>query len=105
MSNQIQIKVAELNQLNPLMIADDSRVEQKFILMYNAIWGTGQGTQIYEKEKFNFRKILQDKPELQRCSPLSLYGCFLDIAVNGLSLDPTGRPPLLYSPPQHEDRL
>lgn len=92
MSNQIQIKVAELNQLNPLMIADDSRVEQKFILMYNAIWGTGQGTQIYEKEKFNFRKILQDKPELQRCSPLSLYGCFLDIAVNGLSLDPTGRP-------------
>ena len=92
MSNQIQIKVAELNQLNPLMIADDSRVEQKFILMYNAIWGTSQGAQIYEKEKFNFRKILQDKPELQRCSPLSLYGCFLDIAVNGLSLDPTGRP-------------
>ena len=92
MSNQIQIKVSELNQLNPLMIADDNRVEQKFILMYNAIWGTDQGTQIYEKEKFNFRKILQDKPELQRCSPLSLYGCFLDIAVNGLSLDPTGRP-------------
>ena len=53
MSNQIQIKVAELNQLNPLMIADDSRVEQKFILMYNAIWGTDQGTQIYEKEKQN----------------------------------------------------
>lgn len=93
MSNQIQIKVAELNQLNPLMIADDSRVEQKFILMYNAIWGTRpRKLQIYEKEKFNFRKILQDKPELQRCSPLSLYGCFLDIAVNGLSLDPTGRP-------------
>lgn len=98
MSNQIQIKVAELNQLNPLMIADDSRVEQKFILMYNAIWGTSQGAQIYEKEKFNFRKILQDKPELQRCSPLSLYGCFLDIAVNGLSLDPTGRPTAIFSP-------
>ena len=43
MSNQIQIKVSELNQLNPLMIADDNRVEQKFILMYNAIWGTDQG--------------------------------------------------------------
>lgn len=92
MSNQIQIKVAELKQLNPLMIAEDNRVEKKFILMYNAIWGTSQGAQIYEKEKFNFRKILQDKPELQQCSQLSLYGCFLDIAVNGLSLDPTGRP-------------
>lgn len=90
MSNLIQIKVAELNQLDPLMIAEDNRVEQKFIQMYNAIWGTAQGAQIYEKEKFNFRKILQDKPELQKCTPLSLYGCFLDIAVNGLSLDPTG---------------
>ena len=59
MSNLIQIKVAELNQLNPLMIAEDNRVEQKFIQMYNAIWGTAQGAQIYEKEKFNFRKILQ----------------------------------------------
>lgn len=92
MSNQIQLKVSELNQINPLVLADDNRVEQKFILMYNAIWGTDQGVQIYEKEKFNFRKILQDKPELQKCTPLSLYGCFLDIAVNGLSLDPTGRP-------------
>ena len=52
MSNLIQIKVAELNQLNPLMIAEDNRVEQKFIQMYNAIWGTAQGAQIYEKEKF-----------------------------------------------------
>ena len=29
MSNLIQIKVAELNQLDPLMIAEDNRVEQK----------------------------------------------------------------------------
>ena len=53
MSNLIQIKVAELNQLDPLMIAEDNRVEQKFIQMYNAIWGTAQGAQIYEKEKSN----------------------------------------------------
>lgn len=92
MSNQIQIKVAELNQLDPLMIASDNRVEQKFILVYNTIWGTSQGAQIYEKEKFNFCKILQDNPALQQCSKLSLYGCFLDIAVNGLSLDQTSRP-------------
>ena len=96
MSNLIQIKVAELNQLDPLMIAEDNRVEQKFIQMYNAIWGTAQGAQIYEKEKFNFRKILQDKPELQKCTPLSLYGCFLDIAVNGLSLDPDDRTVIFF---------
>ena len=58
MASQVQLKVAEINQLNPLLIAEDSRVESKFIQMYNAIWGTDMGAQIYEKEKFNFRKIL-----------------------------------------------
>ena len=33
MSNQVQLKIAELNQLNPLMIAEDDRVEQKFVQM------------------------------------------------------------------------
>lgn len=92
MSNQVQLKVAELNQLTPLQIAENEKVEQKFIQMYNTIWGTDQGIQIYEKEKFYFQKILQDNPTLQQCSKMSLYGCFLDITVNGLSLDPTGRP-------------
>lgn len=42
----------------------------------------------YETEKFHFQKMLQDKPELQKCSKLSLYGVFLDAAVAGLSFDP-----------------
>lgn len=58
------------------MIAEDNRVEQKFIQMYNAIWGTAQGAQIYEKEKFNFRKILQDKPELQNAHRIPLWMLF-----------------------------
>ncbi len=92
MSNQIQLKVEEISKLQPLQIAEYSPVEQKFITMYNAIWGTTVGIQVYEKEKFNFNKILQENPSLQQCTPVSLFGCFLDMAVNGLSLDPTGRP-------------
>ena len=92
MSNQIQLKVEEISKLQPLQIAEYSPVEQKFITMYNAIWGTTVGIQVYEKEKFNFNKILQENPTLQQCTPVSLFGCFLDMAVNGLSLDPTGRP-------------
>jgi phage RecT family recombinase len=42
----------------------------------------------YEAEKFHFMKLIQDKADLQQCSKLSLYGCFLDMAVNGLSFDP-----------------
>lgn len=92
MSNQIQIKVEELSALKPTEIVENEKVEQKFIGMYNAIWGTDMGEQIYIREKFHFNKLLTEIPALQECSKLSLFGCFLDIAVNGLSLDQTGRP-------------
>lgn len=92
MSNQIQIKVQELNQMAPTQIVDNPKVEQKFVQMYNAIWGNQMGEQMYNREKFNFNKLLQEKPELQQCSKISLFGCFLDMAVNGLSLDQTSKP-------------
>lgn len=92
MSNQIQIKVQELNQLAPTQIVDNPKVEQKFVQMYNAIWGSEMGEQMYNREKFNFNKLLQENPDLQECTKISLFGCFLDMAVNGLSLDQTGKP-------------
>ena len=92
MSNKIIVKVEELNALPATKIVENENVQAKFIQMYNAIWGTQTGTQIYQKEVFNFQKLLRENPELANCSKMSLYGCFLDMAVNGLSLDPTGRP-------------
>ncbi|WP_019540530.1 recombinase RecT [Proteiniphilum acetatigenes] len=92
MSTAIQIRVEEINALEPAKIVESPKVEQKFIQMYNAIHGTDKGVQMYQKEVFNFQKVLQENPALQECSKMSLYGCFLDMAVNGLSLDPTGRP-------------
>lgn len=98
MSTAIQVKVEELNKLTPMELVEDSKVEQKFIQMYNSIHGTDMGVQMYHKEVFNFQKILQENPALQECSKMSLYGCFLDMAVNGLSLDPTGRPHCYMTP-------
>lgn len=92
MSTAIQIRVEEINALEPAKIVESPKVEQKFIQMYNATHGTDKGVQMYQKEVFNFQKVLQENPALQECSKMSLYGCFLDMAVNGLSLDPTGRP-------------
>ncbi|SFK99015.1 RecT family protein [Porphyromonadaceae bacterium KH3CP3RA] len=92
MSTAIQIRVDEINAMEPTKIVESPKVEQKFIQMYNVIHGTDRGAQIYEKEVFNFQKVLQENPSLQECSKMSLYGCFLDMAVNGLSLDPTGKP-------------
>lgn len=92
MSNVIQIKVDELNSLSPAKIVENKNVEQKFIQIYNSVWGSDQGAQLYHKETFNFQKLLYDNPALAECTNISLYGCFLDMAVNGLSLDPTGKP-------------
>jgi hypothetical protein len=90
--NKIQVKVEELNALAPTKIVEDENVEAKFIQMYDAIHGAGRGTGAYRKEAFNFQKVLRESPEVAKCSKMSLFGCFLDMAVNGLSLDPTGRP-------------
>lgn len=92
MSNKIQIRVEELNALPADKIVENANVEAKFTMMYNNIWGTTSGEQIYHKEVFNFQKLLLENPNLAQCSKMSLFGCFLDMAVNGLSLDPTGRP-------------
>lgn len=98
MSNAIQIKVEELNAMSPLKIVENDKVESKFVQMYNAIWGTEKGEAIYNREKFHFNKLLQETPALQECSKLSLFGCFLDMAVNGLSLDQSGRPQIYIIP-------
>lgn len=92
MSNKIQIRMEELDALSPDKIVENTSVEEKFTMMYNNIWGSTAGEQVYHKEVFNFQKQLRENPNLAMCSKMSLFGCFLDMAVNGLSLDPTGRP-------------
>lgn len=87
-----------IEQLNPVEIAQDDKVQKSFIEMYNNIHGEKMGASIYHKECFNFTKLLQENTSLQDCSKLSLYGCFLDIAVNGLSLESSR--PLCYIIPR-----
>lgn len=92
MSSIVQIKVEELNALPATKIVENEGVQLKFIQMYNAIWGSQMGEQIYHKEVFNFQKVLRENPAVAECSKMSLFGCFLDMAVNGLSLDNTSHP-------------
>ena len=87
MSSIIQVKVEELNALPATKIVENENVKAKFIQMYNAIWGTDKGEQMYYREVFNFQKLLRDNPDIATASKMSLYGCFLDISVNGLTLD------------------
>ena len=95
MSNKIALKVRDLDGMTPVQLVEDERVEEKFVTLYNSFHGSEMGAQIYQKEKFNFLKLIQDNKELQKCTKLSLYGCFLDVAYSGLSLE-QGTQPHVY---------
>jgi phage RecT family recombinase len=95
MSNQVSTTKPQvaaqnhLTSLSPLKIADDPKVAEKFMTLYSAIHGANNAKAFYEAEKFNFANVIQDSPDLQACDKMSLYGCFLDVSVNGLSFDTT----------------
>jgi recombinational DNA repair protein RecT len=90
--SKIQVRIEELNALPATKIVENANVEKRFIQMYEDIHGVGRGVSAYQREAFNFQKVLHENQAVSECSKMSLFGCFLDMAVNGLSLDPTGRP-------------
>lgn len=89
-NNKITL-VQKLQQSTPAQVAALPEVADRFKNIYTIMNGgdAGRAAVKYEAEKFHFMKLIQDKPDLQQCSKLSLYGCFLDMAVNGLSFDPS----------------
>lgn len=91
-SNQVQGLVTLLNSAKPAEIVDLPVVKDKFIDLYNNIHGSDKGALIYHKEQFNFKKLLAENAALRECSAISLYGCFLDINVNGHSLEQGSKP-------------
>jgi hypothetical protein len=92
MSTKITNVVALLKEAKPADIAELEFVKDRFITIHNQIHGTNKGELIYHKEVFNYKKMLSEKPELRDCSAISLYGCFLDINVNGHSLEQGSKP-------------
>lgn len=101
MSNfQKKLSKQELSSLPASEITDHEAVQEKFVDMYNKIHGTSHGEMIYNKETFNFKKMIAESAELRKCTPISLYSVFLDLAMNGLSLE-QGSKPLAYIIPRN----
>lgn len=82
--------IQKLDSTSPAQLAGLPEVADKFKHIYSIMNGGNESRAAvkYEAEKFHFMKLIQDNPALQQCTKLSLYGCFLDMAVNGLSFDP-----------------
>lgn len=86
MSNELSIR-QQLEQTPAANIANLPSVQQRFTQLYKT-FNVSDGSAAYEAEKFHFAKIVKSSEKLSACTKLSLYGCFLDMAVNGLSFDP-----------------
>jgi len=67
-------------------------VGDKFKNVYATVHGIrniAQAEAFYQAEQFHFLKIINDNENVRKCTPMSLYGIFMDVAVSGLSFDPT----------------
>ena len=89
--NQKLSIIQKIENTSPSQLANLPEVADRFKHIYTIMNGGDAERALakYEAEKFHFMKLIQDKADLQACSKLSLYGCFLDMAVNGLSFDPS----------------
>ena len=83
--------VEEINQMKPLDIVEAPFVRDRFIQIYDPLWGDGEAA--YQRESIYFNKALRDNDggKLQRATPFSIFTAFVDLAVCGLSLEPGSR--------------
>lgn len=63
MSN-ILLTVEEINQMNPLDIVQSASVKQRFIQIYDTLWGEGTGEAAYERESIHFNRFLSDNKKV-----------------------------------------
>ena len=89
MSN-IQITVDAINKMKPLEIVESPIIRDRFIYIWDTLWGEGEGEAAYEREANYFNAQLREtnNGKLQACTPFSIFTAFIDLAVCGLSLEP-----------------
>ena len=89
--NKLSITVEQINALPALEIATAPMVRDRFIDIYNTLWGAGTGEAAYERESRFFNRLLSENADLQKGTHFSLFTAFIDLAICGLSLEPGTR--------------
>lgn len=79
-----------LDSLDPIKLVDDEKVKKQFITTYSKIHRRSESDAevVWEKESLYYKKALTDNEKLRSCTRLSLYSAFLEIAIQGLSIQP-----------------
>lgn len=89
MSN-VSDMVETIKKLKCAQVVRNEQVRLQFINVYNAIWKQ-DGEKAYEREANFFNKIIREKDSLKACTPLSVFFAFIDLAVQGISVEPGAR--------------
>ena len=77
-----------LIQLKPLEVVKNEKVREKFVTVYDSIWGYGSGAPAYEREFIYFNNLLKEVKDYQSLNRFSVFASFIDLAVSGLSMQP-----------------
>ena len=90
--SQITLTIEQLNAMDALEIATAPMVRDKFIDIYNTLWGAGTGEAAYERESRFFNRLLSDNADLQKGTHFSLFTAFIDLAFAGFRWNPAHAP-------------
>ena len=88
-----QLKMDYLNKLPHMTFVEDPAVKGNFIMMHMNVKGASESEadMFYNKESMYMKRLIYESAntsgDLRKATVFSLYACFMDIAVNGLSLE------------------
>lgn len=94
METKVQIKMEHLNSLSPMTFVEDPKICEHFINVYRSTHNVDSddvANDFYSRESLYFKQLVSTVKDLKECTMFSLYGCFMDIIVNGLTFDPSAK--------------
>lgn len=89
MSTEVK-NLSWLDQLDPIKLVEHEKVRTSFIDTYAKIHGVSESEaeMVYEKESTYYKKAVSANDRLKSCTRLTLYSAFLEVAIQGISLQP-----------------
>lgn len=79
--------INELEKIKREEIPFDSKVKSKFTEIYGMKFGHSTAGRFYEEQSSLARDVIISSEELKKCSGFSVFNAFLNLAINGLSLE------------------
>lgn len=72
---------------------ESPEIADRFVTIYRTIHKVSpdEAKNYMEVETFNFKRLIEETPALQKCTELSVAGTFLEVISNGLSFDKSSK--------------